>query len=81
MGVNEVRFKINYKLAKTHICNKRICIQQPFILVQDLGEGMVLGMPFLNTIYAITRVDNQGVRIELPNQEILFEFSYKKNQD
>ena len=38
-------------------------------------------MPFLNTIYAITRVDNQGVRIELPNQEILFEFSYKKNQD
>ena len=25
-GANEVRFKINYKLAKTHICNKRICI-------------------------------------------------------
>ena len=72
---------INYKLSNAHICNQDICIKQTFILVRTLKEKVLLGVPFLNSIYPI-RVDNQGLRITLLDKEILFEFTnppYERN--
>ena len=65
---------INYKLSNAHICNQDICIKKTFILVRDLNEKVLLGVPFLNSIYPI-RVDNQGLRTTLLDKEILFEFT------
>ena len=65
---------INYKLSNAHICNQDICIKQTFILVRDLKRKVLLGVPFLNSIYPI-RVDNQGLRTTLLDKEILFEFT------
>ena len=72
---------INYKLSNAHICNQDICIKQTFILVRTLKEKVLLGVPFLNSIYPI-RVDNQGLRITLLDKGILFEFTnppYERN--
>ena len=57
-----------------HIRNHDICIKQTFILVKNLKEKVLLGIPFLSSIYPLW-VDNQGIRTKLLDKEILFEFA------
>ena len=60
-GANDKRLAIKYKLTDVHIYNHDICIKQTFILVKDLNEKALLGIPFLSSIYLMW-VDNQGIR-------------------
>ena len=46
----------------------------PFILVKDLKEKVLLGVPFLSSIFPMW-VDYQGIRTKLLDKEILFEFA------
>ena len=73
-GANGKRLAIKYKLTDVHIRNHDICIKQTFILVKDLKEKPLLGIPFLSSIYPLW-VDNQGIRTKLFDKEILFEFA------
>ena len=66
---NGKRLTIKYKLSNAHICNQGICVKQTFILVRDLKEKALLGVPFLNSIYPI-KVDDQGLRTTLLDKEI-----------
>ncbi|KAL6335940.1 hypothetical protein AAG906_003565 [Vitis piasezkii] len=50
-GANGKRLAIKYKLSNAHICNQGICIKQTFIIVKDLKEKALLGVPFLSSIY------------------------------
>ena len=61
-------------MSNAHICNQGICIKQTFILVRDLKENILLGVPFLNYIYPI-RVHDQGLRTTLLDKEYLFQFT------
>ena len=70
-GANGKRLVIKYKLSNAHICNQDICIKQTFILVKDLKEKALIGVPFLSSICPM-RVDNQGIRTKLLEKEILF---------
>ena len=49
-------------------------IKQTFIIVRDLKEKALLGVPFSNSIYPI-KVDEQGLRTMLLDKEVLFEFT------
>ena len=73
-GANDKKLAIEYKLSNAHICNQDICIKKTFILVKDLKEKALLGIPFLNSIYPMW-VDDQGIRTKLLDKEILFEFA------
>ncbi|RVW18029.1 hypothetical protein CK203_115089 [Vitis vinifera] len=73
-GANGQRLAIKYKLTDVHIRNHDICIKQTFILVKNLKEKALLGIPFLSSIYPLW-VDNQGIRTKLFDKEILFEFA------
>ncbi|RVW17992.1 hypothetical protein CK203_109384 [Vitis vinifera] len=73
-GANGKRLAIKYKLTEAHIRNHDVCIKQTFILVKDLKEKALLGIPFLSTIYPMW-IDNQGIRAKLMDEEILFEFA------
>ena len=50
-GANGKRLAIKYKLTDNYIHNHDICIKQTFILVKDLKEKALLGIPFLSSIY------------------------------
>lgn len=73
-GANGKRLAIKYKLTDAHIRNHDVCIKQTFILIKDLKEKALLGIPFLSTIYPMW-VDNQGIRANLMDKKILFEFA------
>ena len=73
-GANGKRLAIKYKLTNVHIRNHDIYIKQTFILVKDLKEKALLGIPFLSSIYPMW-IDNQGIRTKFFDKEILFEFA------
>ena len=73
-GANGKRLVIKYKLTDANIHNHDVCIKQTFILVKDLKEKALLGIPFLSTIYPLW-VDNKGIRANFMDKEILFEFA------
>ena len=73
-GANGKELTIKYKLSDAHTCNQGICIKQTFILVKDLKEKALIGIPFLSSIFPMW-VDNQGIRTKLLDKEILFEFA------
>ena len=73
-GANGRKLTIKYKLSDAHICNQGIYIKQTFILVKDLKEKTLIGIPFLSSIFPIW-IDDQGIRIKLLDKEILFEFA------
>ena len=73
-GANGKKLTIKYKLSDAHISNQGICIKQTFILVKDLKEKTLLGVPFLSSIFPMW-VDDQGIRTKLLDKEILFEFA------
>ena len=73
-GANGRKLVIKYKLSNAHICNQGICIKQTFILVKDLKEKALFGVPFLSSIFPMW-VDDQGIRTKLLHKEILFEFA------
>ena len=72
-GANGKKLAIKYNLSNAHICNQGICIKQTFILVKDLKEKALIGVPFLSSIFSMW-VDDQGIRTKLLDKEILFEF-------
>ena len=43
---NGKRLTIKYKLSNAHIRNQGICVKQTFIIVRDLKEKALLGVPF-----------------------------------
>ena len=73
-GANGKRLAIKYKLTNVHIRNHDIYIKQTFILVKDLKEKALLGIPFLSSIYPMW-IDNQGIRTKFFDKEILFQFA------
>ncbi|RVW18795.1 hypothetical protein CK203_102744 [Vitis vinifera] len=68
-GANGQRLAIKYKLTDVHIRNHDICIKQTFILVKNLKEKALLGIPFLSSIYPLW-VDNQGFMRSWPLKRI-----------
>ncbi|RVW43531.1 hypothetical protein CK203_100889 [Vitis vinifera] len=65
-GANGQRLAIKYKLTDVHIRNHDICIKQTFILVKNLKEKALLGIPFLSSIYPLW-VDNQDESAAFPS--------------
>ncbi|GAV77931.1 hypothetical protein CFOL_v3_21399 [Cephalotus follicularis] len=73
---NGENLRVNFKITDVHICNEGICIKQSFILVKDLGIGIILGQPFLEIIKPF-KVTNEGITTKLFQQKILFAFNEK----
>ena len=53
------------------MCNNKFCINQPFILVKNLSIPIILGSPFIVTIYPFL-VDYDGIRIKVMGKELFF---------
>ncbi|KAL6332002.1 hypothetical protein AAG906_020358 [Vitis piasezkii] len=50
-GADSKRFTTKYKLTDVHIRNHDVCIKQTFILVKNLNEKALLGIPFLRNSF------------------------------
>lgn len=73
VSANGSQMDIQYKLPKVHICQNNVCFQTSFILVKNMTDNVILGLPFIGMIYPFT-TNNIGITTTHLGKEITFKF-------
>ena len=67
------KMQIEFKLPKAHVCQDNMCFKTTFVLVKNLTDKVILGNPFLCSLYPFT-VDSKGITTQPFGQTIKFRF-------
>ena len=51
VSANGSQMKIKYELNNAHVCHDNICFKIPSVLVKNLTDKVILGLPFINALY------------------------------
>ena len=72
--------KIKYELNNAHICHNNVCFKIPFVLVKNLTDKVILGLPFINALYPFL-VEHCRITTDPFGQKIKFRFASKTEID
>ena len=60
VSANDSQMKIKYELNNAHICHDNVCFKIPFVLVKNMIDKVILGLPFINALYHFL-VEHDGI--------------------
>ena len=72
--------KIKYELNNAHICHNNVNFKIPSVLVKNLTDKVILGLPFINALYPFL-VEHDGITTDPFGQKIKFKFASKLEID
>ena len=55
--------KIKYELNNAHICHDNVNFKIPSVLVKNMTDKVILGLPFINDLYPFL-VEYDGITID-----------------
>ena len=64
VSTNGTQMKIKFELNNTHVCHDHVCFKIFSILVKNMTDKVILGLPFINALYPFL-VEHDGVRLIL----------------
>ena len=70
------QMKIKYELNNTHVCYDNVCFKIPSVLVKNMTDKVILGLPFINALYHFL-VEHYGITIDHFGQKVKFKFALK----
>ena len=76
VSVNGSQMKIKYELNNAHICHDNVCFKIPSVLVKNLTNKVILGLPFVNALYHFL-VEHDGITTNPFGQKVKFKFASK----
>ena len=68
--------KSTERLDNAHLCHDNVCFKIPSILVKNLTDKVILGLPFINTLYPFL-VEHDGITTNPFGQKLKFKFASK----
>ena len=68
--------KIKYQLNNAHVCHDNVCFKIPSVLVKNLTDKVILGLPFINALYHFL-VEHDGITTDPFGQKVKFKFASK----
>ena len=74
------KLQINFELNNAHVCQHNVCFHIPSVLIKDMSEKVILGIPFIATIYPFT-AEMDGVSTVKMGIPIKFQFASKFEVD
>ena len=74
------QMKIKYELNNAHVCHDNVCSKIPFVLVKNLTDKVILGLPFINALYHFL-VEHDGITTDPFGQKVKLKFSSKTEID
>ena len=80
VSANGSQMKIKYELNNTHVCHDNICFKIPSVLVKNLTDKVILGLPFINALYPFL-VEHDGITTDPFGQIVKFKFASKTEID
>ena len=72
--------KIKYELNNAHVCHDNVCFKIPSILVKNMTDKVILGLPFINALYHFL-VEYDGITTDPFGQKVKFKFASKFETD
>ena len=51
ISANGTQMKIKYELNNAHVCHDNVCFKIPSVLVKNMTDKVILGLPFINALY------------------------------
>ena len=70
------QMKIKYELNNAHVCHGNVCFKIPYVLVKNLTDKVILGLPFINALYPFL-VEHDGITTNPFGQKVKFKFMLK----
>ncbi|KAI5335122.1 hypothetical protein L3X38_025255 [Prunus dulcis] len=68
--------QLNFELPKAHICQNKVCFKTSFVLVKNITDEVILGLPFLALLYPF-QVEYDGIISTYLGEKVKFEFLSK----
>lgn len=68
---------IKYKLSKAYICKDGNCVPTGFLLAKDNSSQLILGLPFIYSIYPLKGIDEEGLTGFYNGNPLRFDFINK----
>ncbi|KAG6658184.1 hypothetical protein CIPAW_04G143100, partial [Carya illinoinensis] len=79
-AANGSRMKINYELSNAHVCHDNVCFKIPSVLVRNMSDKVILGIPFISILYPFIS-DKDGITTDPFGQKVKFTFASKVEID
>ena len=76
VSANGSQMKIKYELNNAHVCHDNVCFKIPSILVKNMTDKVILGLPFINALYHFL-VEHDGITTNPFGQKVKFKFASK----
>ena len=76
VSANGFQMKIKYELNNAHVCHDNVCFKISFVLVKNMIDKVILGLPFINVLYPFL-VEHDGITTNPFGQKVIFEFASK----
>jgi hypothetical protein len=51
---NGSKMQIKYEINNAHVCKDKVCFKTSFVLVKNLNDKVILGLPFIHLLYPFT---------------------------
>ena len=80
VSTNGSQMKIKYELNNAHVCHDNVCFKIPFVLVKNMTDKVILGLPFINALYHFL-VEHDGITTDPFGQKVKFKFASKSEID
>ena len=76
VSANGSQMKIKYGLNNAYVCHNNVCFKIPSVLVKNMTDKVILGLPFINALYPFL-VEHDGTTTDPFGQEVKFKFTSK----
>ncbi|KAL0012259.1 hypothetical protein SO802_007367 [Lithocarpus litseifolius] len=80
VSANGSQMRIKYELNNTHVCHDNVCFKIPSVLVKNMHDKVILGLPFINALYPFL-VEHDSITADPFGQKVKFKFASKLEID
>ena len=70
------QMKIKYKSNNDHVCHENVCFKTSFVLVKNMTNKVILGVPFINALYLFL-IEHGGITTDSFGKKVKFKFASK----
>jgi FtsZ-binding cell division protein ZapB len=70
---NGSKMQITFEISKAHVCQDNVCFKTTFVLVKNMTDKVILGLPFITLLYPFT-TDQDGLITYPMDEKVKFKF-------
>ena len=63
ISANGTQMKIKFELNNAYVCHDNVCFKIPSVLVKNMTDKVILGLPFINALYPFL-VEHEEITID-----------------